>query len=433
MTISSKIINLSSILFRRAQLATQIGKTFDGDRDIYKTLGYKRSLDFIDYSERFQRGGIAAKIVSTYPITTWRHSPIIREKNNLEETEFTEAWNTLEKRLKVYHYLSRTDVISGIGQFAVLLIGTKTSRVLKEQIQKVNDPDDVIFLSPYSQGNAEIFKFEKSPTSPRFGLPDIYKLNLTTEDMDNNSSHASFNNKLEVHHSRIIHIADGLNEDDIFGTPRMRPVWNYLDDLDKTVGGGAEGIWRTAVPGLQFDIDKDAELSDEDETAFSDEIEEYMHELKTYIRTKGITTKVLSSTIPDPSGEFGIISSVIAGTSGIPQRILFGSERGQLASSQDEKNFNSRIKERQDLHAEPNILRPFINKMIEISALPTPTNGYDVIWPDLSTLTSKEKSDVAARHAQAIRNVAVANKDLEEKDQIISRDEYRSRFLDIKS
>lgn len=432
MSVSSKIINLSSVLFRRAQLATQVGKTFDGDRDIYKTLGYKRSLDFNDYLERYQRGGIASKIVSAFPTTTWRHPPMIFEKNSKEDTEFTQAWTTLEKRLKIYHYLSRVDTISGIGQYAVLLIGASTSRALKEPLSKVNSPDDIIFLSPYSQANAEIAAFDKDVTSPRFGLPKIYKLRLTTADMENNSTSASIINSIEAHYSRIIHIADGLNEDDIFGTPRMRPVWNYLDDLDKTVGGGGEGIWRTVVPGIQFDIDKDAELDPEDETAFSDEIEEYMHELKTYIRTRGVTAKVLTTGIPDPSGEFKVLSSVIAGTTGIPQRILFGSEQGQLASSQDEKNFNARIKERQDLHAEPTILRPFIDKMIEITALPTPVNGYDVVWPDLSTLTSKEKSDVAARHAQAIRNVATANKDIDEKDQIITRKEYRKEYLGLK-
>jgi len=431
MKLSKNIINFSSTLFRRHQLATQVGKTFDGDRDIYKTLGYKRSLDFIDYAERYQRGGIASKVVSAYPTTTWRHQPIIREKGVFEETEFTKAWNELEEQLQVYHYLGRVDIVSGIGQYGVLLIGTSTSRDLKEPIKDVNDPEDVTFLAPYSQGNADIKSFDKNVTSSRFGLPEIYSLRLTSDDTSNNSRSASFTNLLEVHHSRVIHVADGLLEDDIFGTPRMRPVWNYLDDLDKTVGGGSEGIWRTVVPGLQFDIDKDMDLEGEDETDFSDEIEEYMHELKRYIRTRGVTTKILDTEVPDTSGQFSVLSSVLAGTTGIPQRILFGSERGQLASSQDEKNFNSRIKERQDLHAEPVILRPFIDKMIDIKALPTPVNGYDVIWPDLSTLTSKEKSDVAARQAQAMANFSRANEGKEEKDQVMTRDEYRKEFLEL--
>ena len=55
--------------------------------------------------------------------------------------------------------------------------------------------------------------------------------------------------------------------------------------------------------------------------------------------------------------------SLIGGTLGIPTRILLGSERGQLASSSDERNFSSRVKERQQSYAEPTMIRAFTNRL----------------------------------------------------------------------
>ena len=60
----------------------------------------------------------------------------------------------------------------------------------------------------------------------------------------------------------------------------MEPVWNYLDDLDKIMGGSSEAVWRTVDRGIQFDIDKDADLTSEDEDDFEDEIDEYIHGLQ---------------------------------------------------------------------------------------------------------------------------------------------------------
>ncbi len=394
----SKFKALATGLFNRANLAAMAGKTFLGNRDLYKEMGYKRTLEFTDFNERYFRGGIASKVVDAFASATWRNKPTI-----VGDGTFVEEFEKLAQRIKLYHYLERIDKLAGIGQYGVLLMGTRGANSLEDPLTKVSSPDNILFLAPFTQGNASILTLERSTSSERFALPKIYRLDMIRE-TDNLVMKNFPVGKIDAHYTRVLHVADGLTEDDIFGTPRMQKVWNYLDDLDKISGASAEGVWKTVDRGIQFDVDKDMEMSDEDEADFSDEIAEYIHGFKRYFKTKGITANVLGSSVADPKGPFNIAIALISGTTGIPQRVLLGSERGELASSQDERNFNGRVKERQNSFATPIMLRPFIDNLIRIKALPE--SEYRIEWPDPSTLTDKELSDVAARNAQSIRNVS---------------------------
>lgn len=381
------------IVKARTEWLHRLGKTFGGKRDLYETLGYQRNVHFQDFWERYLRGGIAGRIVDAMPQATWRNRPKITS----EDERFNEAWTRLANRLNVFHMLERADRVSGIGHYGVLFIGTRGANE-DRPIRQVRNEEDVVLLRPFTEANADIHKLVQEPSNPRFGLPEVYSLEPgTTKDgvtITRRTVHA--------HHSRVIHIAEGLLEDEIFGVPRLQRVWNYLQDLDKVVGGTSEAVWRTVDRGIQFDVDKDAELKPEDEQKLEDELEAYVHDWKRYIQTQGVKANVLGSDVPDPSNTFDMLISLISGSTGIPQRVLLGSERGQLASNQDERNFNARVKERQQSFAEPLILRPFINRLISIGALPEVE--YQVQWPDLGTQTRREQADVAARVAQGLAN-----------------------------
>ena len=397
-----RLTSLISTVISRADLANRAGLTFDGKRDLYKELGYRRVLTFAEYDDRYQRGGIASRIVDAFPMATWRNPPIVTVKGN---EKFGEVWNELALRLKLFHYLERVDRLAGIGRYAVLFLGVSGGREVKAQIQKVKGPEGVLFLTVLSEIHAEIRAVESSPQSPRFGLPSVYDMQFLA-----NTTTESRVLKRPVSASRVIHVADGVLENDVFGVSRLKKVWNYLDDLDKVIGGASEAVWRTVDRGIQFDLDKDLDLTDDDEADFAAEIEEYYLGLKRYIKTKGITTKVLGSEVPDPRGPVDAVIGLISGTTGIPQRILLGSERGELSSGQDERNFNSRVRERQLSYAEPVILRPLLDRFIAINALPAPEGEIIINWPDLAIITDKEEADIAARVGQAVANVSAQAK-----------------------
>lgn len=416
-------------MISRSRLAASLGITFDGNRSLYSALGYKQTLDFSDYAARYARGGIAKKVVDAYPNSTWRNLPVIQVDD--ADVDFVTAWNSLTTRTQIFHYLQRADKISGIGQYGAIMIGAAGGTKLSEPLPRMSGPDDVLYFTPYSQGNVTIGTFERDPSSPRFGLPLEYNVNLVRYEGDPGGGVTS-----PVHYSRIIHVAENLLEDNIFGTPRMESVWNYLDDLDKVVGGASEACWRTMDRGILFNVDKDAQLEPGEEERLSEEIDEYIHGFRRYVRGQGMEAHLLGSDVPDPRGPFSVLSSLISGTTGIPQRVLFGSERGELASTQDERNYGARVKERQISYAEPIILRPIIDRLIEHGALPTPSNGYRIVWPDLTAQSNQELADIAARVAQAIRNVSgqPANMMVMEPDrfykEFLNFNEHRSRQQD---
>ena len=406
---------LDSMIRSRLDFMNRIGKTFGGRRDLYDTLGYPRTIKFDDFFERYLRGGIGGKVVDALPQATWRNRPKIISNDE----SFNEAWGRLADRLSIFHYLERADRISGIGHYGVLFIGARAGSD-ESPIQEVRDEGDILFLSPFSEGRADIERLVDDTRDPRFNLPQLYTLYPGQATDGTIVSHQS----IRVHHSRVIHIAEGLVEDEIFGIPRMQRVWNYLLDLDKVVGGSSEAVWRTVDRGIQFNVDKDAELSEDQEKQFSEEIEEYIHGLRRHLRTQGVEANVLGSDVNDPTGQFDMLMSLISGTTGIPKRTLLGAESGQLASNQDERNFNALVKARQESYAEPLILRPLIDKFMDIGALPK--TDYQVHWPDLSTLTRREQADVAARYAQALANFSKQ----EGVDRpVLQPEEFRDKFL----
>src|SRR5690606_27397069 len=87
---------------------------------------------------------------------------------------------------------------------------------------------------------------------------------------------------------------------------------------------------------------------------------------------------------------------------GIPKRILIGSERGELSSEQDENNWAARVTERRGNHATPRIIRPTIDRLIRYGVLPQPAGGYDVEWPESDSLGEEKRALIAKTKAEAV-------------------------------
>jgi hypothetical protein len=111
----------------------------DPRRDIedscgYPTLNTMVSVDL--YRQLYDRDAIAARVVELMPKESWQVQPMIYEDEESEPTKFEKAWDELggslfgggtwfkqEQGSVVWEYLQRVDILSGIGQFGVVLIG----------------------------------------------------------------------------------------------------------------------------------------------------------------------------------------------------------------------------------------------------------------------------------------------------------------------
>ena len=406
-------LNVLSVYLDRMKYASRLGKTHSGNRDLYKECGYPTTLKFSDYKQRYERQGLAKRIVRIFPDATWRNLPTVYENVGESETAFEKDWNALLKSVRVYHYLKRIDRISGIGRFGILVIGFDDTEKLEKPVKNASS---VVFLQPYDEGSVSIASTVKDIKDPRYALPETYKIITDAEK----------NETMTVHWTRVIHVAEDLDDSDVYGTPRMKDVYNNLQDIEMLTGGSAEMFWQGAFPGWNFKADKDAIIGEQDKTALEEQIEGFVNGLSRYMRLKGIDAQMLKGEVSDPGGHVKVQMQMLAGAKGIPLRILTGSERGELASTMDTATFNASVEERREGFAEPMILRAFIDRCISVGVLSVPVNGYKVVWPDLATPSDKEKAEVVRILTEAIAKYIESGVDV-----LIPPFQFLTMFLEL--
>jgi hypothetical protein len=163
-------------------------------------------------------------------------------------------------------------------------------------------------------------------------------------------------------------------------------------------------FWRGARPGYHAKVDPEYDLSTAAEADLQDQIDEYEHKLRRILTAQGIDLNPLSTQVSDPSSHIDAQIQMISAITGIPKRILTGSERGELASGQDQDSWDDLIEDRREEFATPQIIRPFVDRCIEYGVLPQPSTGeYSVEWPDMRTRTDGEKASVGQTRAQALQ------------------------------
>jgi len=239
---NKSLATFASELVGRMMLASKLGLQYDGNRDVYKALGYKEILEFSDFLSRYIRQDIAKAIIDRPVKATWQGDLELIETMDPEETEFERAWKDLNRKLYLKSRLTRVDRLTGIGRYGVLLLGLDDVKNIEGFAKLVNGgPRKLVYVKPFSEKSARIDAYIADPKDERYGLPEIYAVEVADA-----ASGAS--QTVRVHHSRIIHIVDDSLESEVMGTPRLEAVFNRLYDLEKIVGGDAEMFWRGASP-----------------------------------------------------------------------------------------------------------------------------------------------------------------------------------------
>jgi hypothetical protein len=260
----------------------------------------------------------------------------------------------------------------------------------------------LIYLKVFDETLAQITRYERDPHNPRFGLPQMYLLTFNDPRNDPSGGAGLPVASAHCHWSRIIHIADNTGSNDVLGYPRMKQVFNRLWDAFKTYGASGEGFWQMAFAmlsletnpalGADFKIDQDA---------LREQLQKLRSGFQRHLVTAGMTAKTLPPALSDPTPYINIFIEAICIFLGCPVRVFKGSERGELASTQDDSSWNDRLRHRQIFYLTPKILVPFIDRLITAGVLPKP-KGYSVVWPDLEALSDKDRATIALQSTQAL-------------------------------
>ena len=410
---------VETAVFARLQVSRLMGRTHEGARDVNGVLGYDDVVTTQQYRDWYARGGIAGRCVDLIPKAVWQgDGELIEDQDPEVTTQFEQAWYDLNDKHQIWSTLQRAHIQAENCSFSVLLIGAGGDWT--QELPRARVTKDLLYIEPFGGGVASdqtgarkatvatgadvmIAEWDENVRSERFGQPIAYRLKRT------NFVSAEF--EKPVHWTRVIHIpAEGFVDDKVFGPPALEGVWNYLQDLVKCVGGGSETSWLAGYPGMHMDIDKDMawpgltpELQAANAQAQIDAMkakaEEYKHQLTRWLMTRGVEVKMLQGKAVDFSANADTLITLIAGTRGIPKRILVGSERGELASGQDRQNFADIVNYCRTSYAHPIILRPFIERLIQYNYLPKPKEWVPK-WPESGGMSFTEKIGAAKTMAE---------------------------------
>lgn len=405
------------------------GQGFQGDRDLYKSVGWIENPSMSTYISYYERS-IGKAVVNKKPDYTWNGA--IKLKVPDKDSKLPEAWKKIEQEFGLTDIFNKADKLAGILQYSVIMLGLDDDNASKPQMDVVGKDSEgnevnrnlkLNFVKVFRQDHATVEKIHGDVSSPLFGKPAIYSIDsinssttnqgLTPGSQASGSSNSTIispvgedgkpvTSNIKVSSTRVIHIAENLLEGDIYGTPRMEACLNNIQDVDKVHGGSAEMFWRGAMPGWAFNIDADAEYDTDDIDAMDQQIDNMLLGLQRSLKLQGITPTSLAPQVSDPRPHSEVQWKSISAITNIPMRILIGSESGELASSEDADNWDSEIKSRRDTDCE-RWLRDFINKCMAFGILPQELE-YEIIWPPVNAQNEELRAKIALNLSLALKN-----------------------------
>ncbi len=450
----------NAMLASRAELFRQ---TLDPRRDIDVECGYPKGyVEPHVYQDLFDREAIATRVVEVWPKETWKVTPEVYEIEDSQiVTPFEEAWDALgrsmhgeesfyqdEKGSPVWEMLLRADVLSGIGSYGIILLNLDDGKDLDqsaEAARKGRGKDTtrgLVSMRAFPESLAPITQFEADRSSSRFGQPVMYSVTFNDPSLSTQSGIGQTTSTVNVHWTRVVHLADNRLSSEIFGVPRMRPVLNRLLDLTKIYGADGEGFWRNGI--LKLFLETHPEMGGDveiDTEGLKDSFEDMMNGLQQWMTLRGMSAKSVPPAVSDPTPHLAVQIEAICIQLQIPVPVFKGYEIGEQASTNNDSDWNDRVAGRQNTYCTPRIIVPMVDRLINLGVLPEPggaqtTNqqlrnrlgvrqvrkrgrillvnqvgrvvgeeseaGYSVVWPDLGAMSESEKASIAATRTNAL-------------------------------
>lgn len=407
---------LQSIIGTRLNWMSQMGVSYGGKRNLYQALGYPKTINFEDYYAKYRREGIAKTLVEKAPDSIWSDPPVITD--DAEESKFENEVKEMAKKFKLYSVMKRADILMRLSYYSVTLLGFNDIATLNEMVQPVAKSGslELLYLQPYSFIDAKIHKVDNDIRSERFNQPEIYQVRLSSTlssimqgaggrgSTDVGAIHAE-NQTVLVHHTRILHHAEGALENEFVGTPYLESLYNRLEDIEKILGGSGEMFWRGALPGHVAKADENYTFQKGDKDDIMNQLDEYENNLRRWLTFKGITIDKVSPEVVSPKDFLDAQLNMAAIISGIPKRIFMGSERGELASTQDQDQWNNILNNRREQVCEPEFLMKFVDRMLELGIIKNTPEGdeYAINWTELTSIGQKDRSEILQNRSSAMK------------------------------
>jgi len=308
------------------------------------------------------------------------------ETENVDKQKFNESVQKVLLLLNAKEVFTQAAVFERAYGWSIVVLGYKDKGVTLKT--PVLQPEKIVSLEAYDPPLITSVEADKNKESPRFGLPEFYKVKISDTE------------EVEIHYSRVIHFATRKIEPGYKSISVLEPVWDDLTVLRNIRWGMGQTMYRygSGFPVVTV------------KGATKEQIDEYKREWgpltsqtsmwadeNTTIEFKGLAGRALD---PEPY-YVPIMENISAGTS-IPLAILRGAQAGQLAGSEvNEREYFKLISDCQSRY-EPGIME-LIDRLMETKQVPDV--HYRINWLGGFEINPR---DQAAAELDKIRGLEVS-------------------------
>lgn len=376
----------------------------------WQDYGYPEQLEFDQYYTMFARNGIARAGVMRHVEKTWETNPWIVEGEEGDKPRTD--WTPREKQLarvirdmRLWSRFSAADWRGRVGHYSALYL---TFADNQRPDMPVTHGAKLLGVKPLYEKQLRPTTWYSNPALPNFGMPSMYQLQQFNPEDANPANNSSF----EIHPDRIHILAEGAEDDSIYGVPALQAGFNSLLDIEKIRGAGGEGFWKAArgawalsgevepqqlAAMLGVDQDKVAE-------ALNDTAADFASGMDKLLMLGGMKAESMSFNVPRPLEFYDVALQDFASSVSCPVPEIIGQQIAQRSSEENSRNWQQTIMSRRRQFVGPNV-EGFLRHLMALGSIPYIDRFY-VAWDDLTDSTAGEKLENAKHMSEINRNNA---------------------------
>lgn len=376
----------NQIIASRERLWRQ-GTTMSGDikrSHAWCEYGFPESISNTDLYNMYSRNGLAFAGVDKTVKRCWLTNPWFESASNAAWAERANA----VLNAKFWSEFSEADRRRLAGRFSALVLRYKAAKGYAYR-----DPVKTKYVSmdaPMAVWGTAI-KPTAWGTEPELqGVPSMWQ--YTPDAYGDQKGEA-----IDVHNDRVFILGDYSNNAMGF----LIPAYNDLINIEKITGGTGESFLKNAARQIVLEYDKEidfkriAEANNVNVAELRQMTDEYMRRLNRGIDSalsiQGGTAKTLTSTIADPEPSHTVSCINVAAAFNMPMKIMTGSQTGERASTEDNREWNATCQSRRVNDLSPAIMSLVTDRLVPHGILEAPPADAVVKWDDLTASTLDQR------------------------------------------
>ena len=384
-------------MLRRAQSVRS-----DRKRNIADQFGYPKHITLSDHYNMAYRNGIGYNLCFGVVSDTWRVSPVIydgkedaeRRENN--PTEFEQAVDEHFERLQVWERLKGLDIAQRpmrYGGIMFVTTGEPQGSTALTPLVRLPTIDYLADLRVYHEAQIHVETANQDPMSIDYGRPLTYQIRTNVPGATNEWE----NHGPQVDESRVYAFGEGATDGSIYGTPALESSYEALMDMAKVRGSSAEGVYQNSSNKYVNTLPDNATIADAE--AILESQEDFDNEISRSMVTMGDIKTIQTTMVSDPSNTWNIAFSEACAAHSKPQAVVMGEISGERASTENLKNWNRVVMDRQT-DVGNTMIKELINQLVDKFTFPAPTNEINIVWRDLNESTAEQKADLAKKRVE---------------------------------